>query len=100
MRMRVINRYSLPTAMLTTQWDSNAVYKMQITIEHKSSKRVKTTRYTKLQLTNDYMLFVISKYCWTIKPCVIILIKMYIHKPQQGKKYEKKIMAYSTRELK
>ena len=29
------------TAMLTTQWDSNAVYKMQIIIEHKSSKRVK-----------------------------------------------------------
>ena len=37
----VINRFSLPTAMLTTQWDSNAMYKMQIIIEHKSSKRVK-----------------------------------------------------------
>ena len=40
-RMRVINGYSLPTAMLTTQWDSNVMYKMQRIIEHKSSKRVK-----------------------------------------------------------
>ena len=39
--MRVINRYSLPTAMLTTQWASNAMYKMQIIIEHESSKLVK-----------------------------------------------------------
>ena len=86
MRMRVIKRYSLPTAMLTTQWDSNAMYNIQIIIEHKSSKRVRHTRYTKLQLTNDYMLVVISKYCWTIKPyAIIILIKMYIHKTQQGK---------------
>ena len=44
------------------------------------------TRYTKLQLTNDYLLVVISKYCWNIKPYVIIiLIKMYIHETQKGK---------------
>ena len=32
-------KIQLPTAMLTTQWDSNAMHKMQIIIEHKSSKQ-------------------------------------------------------------
>ena len=43
MRMRVINynRYNLPTAMLTTQQDCNAMYKMQRIIEHISIKSVK-----------------------------------------------------------
>ena len=102
MKIRVINRYSLLNAMLTTQQDSNAMYKLQIIIEHRSSKRVKTCIKDILNaINNDYLLDVISKYCWNIKLYVIIIIiKMYVHKTQQGKSTQKNRMVYMTHQYK
>ena len=53
MRMRVLDIYSLPTAMLTTQWASNAIYKMQMVIEHKSSEQVKASIQDILNAINN-----------------------------------------------
>ena len=55
------------------------------------------TRYTKLQLSNDYLLVVISKSCWNIKLYVIInnSNKDVYSRNTTRSKYEKFLMGYT-----